>query len=741
MKTELASWIGTYWVHSSLILGAAWLLLRTIPRDSHRLRESIWKTALLAGFVTASIQSALPALVSTDWPQQLTRSGAESSLASHSALTSAAGSRTPDNLPTTSREASSEASPAPSASLAPAASPAPSPSPSRFAARITPSAEPPTQRAELAAGPSVVTSAPNGNSASTSQNVWELAPSLLWLIATLWFGGALIGSIRWARARRQLFRRIDPRKVLERGALFETLQDLTKRASVRVAVRLTDSPQAPSPMALNRAEICIPAASMTELSQSEQRAMLAHELGHIVRKDPLWLAFSHWIETLFFFQPLNRVARKEIQREAEFLADDWALAHSEGGLVLARCLATVADWVGAGQTRLSTVSAMAEHDSSLVDRVQRLVDGDAKPSRNLPTWIRVPLVGILCTAVIWVAPRVAARSEEDIKRAARIIPAAVAREGSILDLPSVEAVHELRAQERILERALVELRRKAHELDRNSQLMHERAEILALESEATGSEGRALREYEGARRLEEQLQRKSEAMERLQQKLSREEGAMRRYDEKLEREHYLRQRAIEEHEHLLEREGERLHEEYRQQEVSPEVLRRLEKKLEELENRLHRLSLRSGQDNDQSGLFPIAVRPDGSNSALPLVIGSQSSPGIIWAQPDLQGLSHLDETPEWPVLPDLPSWMEEPVVPIAPVSPRDPWALVAPLFPTAPDAPAAPVVPTAPIAPFALEKWVHPESIIEFRNEDGHPLFQHGFSSSQGDGVRANVPS
>ncbi len=52
---NLGSWLVTYLLHSSLLLGAAWLLQARLPRAG----ESLWRTALLAGVLTATLQVGL----------------------------------------------------------------------------------------------------------------------------------------------------------------------------------------------------------------------------------------------------------------------------------------------------------------------------------------------------------------------------------------------------------------------------------------------------------------------------------------------------------------------------------------------------------------------------------------------------------------------------------------------------------------------------------------------------------
>lgn len=64
-------------------------------------------------------------------------------------------------------------------------------------------------------------------------------------------------------------------------------------------------------------------------------------LGHLSRRDPLWVRIVASVETLFFLQPLNRLARKELQDASEFLCDDWAVERTGTPLVMARSLARV----------------------------------------------------------------------------------------------------------------------------------------------------------------------------------------------------------------------------------------------------------------------------------------------------------------------------------------------------------------------------------------------------------------
>jgi hypothetical protein len=56
---QVVAWIGTYLVHSTLLLTLAWALTRRSERLSLAAREGIWKLAVAGGFVTATLQIGL----------------------------------------------------------------------------------------------------------------------------------------------------------------------------------------------------------------------------------------------------------------------------------------------------------------------------------------------------------------------------------------------------------------------------------------------------------------------------------------------------------------------------------------------------------------------------------------------------------------------------------------------------------------------------------------------------------
>jgi beta-lactamase regulating signal transducer with metallopeptidase domain len=313
---ELAGWLLTYLVHSTLLLGGAWLIA---PRfRSHRVRETLWKTALFGGFVTATGQSLLQ-------------------------VSPLAGRMT-----------------VPAAAVAAVDRPQPK---SNLSEDKTATAD--------AGTPSL--RAKRSNPASAFANLsQEKMLVLSWGIgAAFLLGVYLLRRLRFAH-------RIASRRDITGDPVSLMLAELCQAAGIARPIRLSASAALPSPVALGSSEIAVPEAALSDLDPGQQRSMLAHELAHLDRRDPSWLTAACIAEQIAFIQPLNRLARRRIQESAEYLCDEWAVRRTGSGVLLAKCLAKVAEWLESSAPTLP-VSGMAESKSHLVARVRRLLDGAPFP--------------------------------------------------------------------------------------------------------------------------------------------------------------------------------------------------------------------------------------------------------------------------------------------------------------------------------------------------------------------------
>lgn len=357
-------WLITYLLHSTLLLGAAWLLQTRLPRAG----ESLWRTALVAGLLTASLQVGIGVRPLTGtFDLALERPAPNNSARTRE--------RSGGSIPFTK-------------------------SPGLARAGSTPIRVQPTHsRATVQA--SDATTAPVAAAQATPRLGWRQALALVWGAFALL--GALLLLLRQARFRSSL----NDRRRLEDPRLIARTTELAHQLGLQRPIRLSVSSRLPVPFAHGwfRREICLPTRLVEELALDEQEAVLAHEIAHHERRDPLWHAIAQWMTTLFFFQPLNHRARLELGQRAELSCDGLAADLTGHPLALARSLTQIARWsLGIGLPAGAALTSPAGTD--LRTRVHRLAGGKAT---SLPGSRWGAVLGIvLAGAVVSLAPALAA---------------------------------------------------------------------------------------------------------------------------------------------------------------------------------------------------------------------------------------------------------------------------------------------------------------------------------------------
>ncbi len=416
MGLRMAAWLLTYALHSTVLLCAAALLTARWVRGE-AWRETLWKAALLGGIATASIQSAgwmagdlggrelfvlrsAPATAEPSAPSHPSDpsvpsnpsapsnpsdpsalSGAEAALPASSSTGTARGSESPA---VTSHAGASDDTEARLIDM----------SPSTFTIASAP-----------AVRPSDASRAPE--SAAPAQPAPLPGQALLAWAMLAWAAGAAMMLARLAWRQVRLRRLLHGRESVADDAVLAMLAELRRNAGIWRPVRLTVCPATPTPLALGGGEICVPPRFLTGLDPEQQRSALAHELAHLARRDPAWHFAIGILESVFFFQPLNRMARARLRDSAEFLCDAWAARQTGSPLGLARCLAEVASWVAPGRHPIPAgTMAMAEGGSPLVQRVQRLTSWRGEP-REGNGMVRMAAAALLIAAVAAIAPAVA----------------------------------------------------------------------------------------------------------------------------------------------------------------------------------------------------------------------------------------------------------------------------------------------------------------------------------------------
>ncbi len=363
MPTDLlAPWLLTYLLHSTLLLMAAWLIVRLWRGMPLSAQECLWRTALLGGALTASAQVAIGW---EPWSGHLTVPQIDAA--------------------------------APATAAAP---PGEEPlRPSTAAAAVAAAESAPADESRSVVVPVAPTRA-KPSAAGTQVDLGSVA-------GLVWLAGLALLLLRSHRTRAQLRRRLAGRAPLASGPLHARFEALLADIGRHGRIALLETPGMGSPVAFGvlRPQIVVPARTR-ELPAPQQEALLAHELAHHVRRDPLWLALTRSVTTVLFFQPLNLLAAKRLRETSELLCDAWAAQHTGRGRELAECLTAVAGWL-VGERAPLAVPAMAAHGSMLERRVGRLLEGTAHRSTRVHRSSARLLAAVPLLAVALLAPSVA----------------------------------------------------------------------------------------------------------------------------------------------------------------------------------------------------------------------------------------------------------------------------------------------------------------------------------------------
>lgn len=264
MSDAFFGWLLTYLLHSTILLGLAWLLEHLALLRTPQLRELVWRIALFGGLLTATLQAPLHAAFSHSPPA-----------AAIGMPHGAPGMPVPPFRPATSGDG---------------------------AAAIAHPRSPP----EL---PTISIPSVLGTAGSLIVAPWLLLVALGWL-------HTLRGARRLNAAARDCLLSRDPE-------LLSFLNGIAQRKGRRPpALRLTE--RWGSPLVVPNGDICIPQWTMDQLTPIQRQLMLAHELAHVCRRDPAWRIATQLAAHIGFFQPLNGLALRRLELSAELACDAWA---------------------------------------------------------------------------------------------------------------------------------------------------------------------------------------------------------------------------------------------------------------------------------------------------------------------------------------------------------------------------------------------------------------------------------
>lgn len=339
---EVLSWLLTYALHSTLLLGTAWLVQRAVRGSSSPWLETMWRCALILP-IASSLLVQLPR--------------------SPEAITAPAGAVTSSGLWTSTAP---EVNGAVQTQIRSSATPS--------LTSVRPEAAPPQPwRLEL--------------TAATQRGLLSL-----WLIgAALGLGGLGLAVLRMQRRRQDWQACSDPDWLTSGARIANALPAPAPRLYTGAGS---------SPLALMDNSVLIPDWALP-LPSARRHALLAHELAHLARRDPWWRLTTRVIERVFWFQPLNRIARQRLEAHAEFMCDALAVGADTDPRALAGCLAACAI---RGLEVHPLAAAIASHPSLLRRRISQLTEGTPMQSTSTP--LLRGAIALACAGILYALPGV-----------------------------------------------------------------------------------------------------------------------------------------------------------------------------------------------------------------------------------------------------------------------------------------------------------------------------------------------
>lgn len=253
-----------------------------------------------------------------------------------------------------------------------------------------------------AAAPVVTSPVPQAESVAAPGAAVRAA--LPWLLA-LWALAAAILWLRIARSAAALARMLRESARVDADEWRADCAELAARFRLTCVPELRRSAVIASPLATPRGVVVVPDWALA-LPRAQRRALLAHELAHVARRDPQWRVLLALWRGLLCPLPLAPVALARLDALAEWQCDAASARATGDARALAACLAHCLE------RRLdpsfpALAAAMAAPRSPLLQRAERLLEGASMSSVPLSWRVRFAPLAAVVAAVLAVPAFVA----------------------------------------------------------------------------------------------------------------------------------------------------------------------------------------------------------------------------------------------------------------------------------------------------------------------------------------------
>ena len=202
---------------------------------------------------------------------------------------------------------------------------------------------------------------------------------LAMVVFGLWSCGTTLLGLRHLAGVAYLRLRVMRDRVRPSGALAESVRRVTTLAGVEGA-RVWVAPRVglPQVVGLFRPAVLLPPALAQRLDRAQLEAILLHELVHLRRRDPWFLALQHVAEVVLFYHPAVWWLSSQLRHEREFCCDAEVVSRTGRPLSYAKAL------VALETDRVEPQPALSIHGGILMQRIQRIVQPRSRRATESP---------------------------------------------------------------------------------------------------------------------------------------------------------------------------------------------------------------------------------------------------------------------------------------------------------------------------------------------------------------------
>ncbi len=221
--------------------------------------------------------------------------------------------------------------------------------------------------------------------------------------AVLWLAGVTVHMVRvgleWRRLRQFTHMGIGDAGPAARALVSRLATEL----GVRGSVTILGSSRAVVPMVFGwrHPRLLLPSAATRAIDPGQLRAVLAHELAHVRRRDYVANLLQVGAEALLWFHPAAHWVSQRVRTEREYCCDDVAIGVGVEATDYAHALAALDE--ARDECRLVVAAA----SGTLLDRIQRIVGHPRPvltPARGLLAFLAALVVASAIVTLTMVVP-------------------------------------------------------------------------------------------------------------------------------------------------------------------------------------------------------------------------------------------------------------------------------------------------------------------------------------------------